>query len=115
MPLLYGEGKKAITRLQQMIVSSTEDHSIFARRFSSAVRSFESFWNDVKQGSYIQRDRYKSQNRPEVQSRFSVERPLLKGCLAESPKDFPFSGNVRFVESSSIKNPSNAIIRRDSI
>ncbi|KAG8160143.1 hypothetical protein KVR01_009679 [Diaporthe batatas] len=33
MPLLYGEGRKAFSRLQQAIMQRTEDHSIFAWSF----------------------------------------------------------------------------------
>jgi hypothetical protein len=35
MPLLYGEGAKAFTRLQEVIMSQSEDHSIFAWRGAS--------------------------------------------------------------------------------
>ncbi|KAI0099335.1 HET-domain-containing protein [Nemania sp. FL0031] len=45
MPLLYGEGEKAFTRLQEEIIRSSNDLSIFAWTASlSDKRSFRSLW-----------------------------------------------------------------------
>ncbi|KAL9607472.1 MAG: hypothetical protein Q9167_007619 [Letrouitia subvulpina] len=40
MPLVYGEGRKAFRRLQEEIINSSNDHSIFAWDDESAAKSF---------------------------------------------------------------------------
>jgi hypothetical protein len=99
IPLLYGEGKKAFIRLQEEIVKSTEDHSIFAWRFFPEHRTFDSFWETIESGAYLYRGLAENDNPDIASSRFLKERPLLKGLLADSPKDFQFSGNIRNLES----------------
>jgi hypothetical protein len=115
IPLLYGEGKKAFIRLQEEIVKSTEDHSIFAWRSFPEHRTFDSFWETIESGAYLYRGLAENDNPDIASSRFLKERPLLKGLLADSPKDFQFSGNIRNLESWSLENSSEAAIRRDSV
>jgi Heterokaryon incompatibility protein (HET) len=65
MPMLYGEGKKAFTRLQEQILANFDDDSIFA------------WWT--------------TQSRELLSPEFL---PMASGLLARSPKLFSRSGNV---------------------
>ncbi|KAI1441963.1 heterokaryon incompatibility protein-domain-containing protein [Annulohypoxylon stygium] len=79
MPLIYGEGKKAFRRLQEEIIkTSFDDHSIFAwgnkvSRPSIEITDYDMLWGTAIPWSH-----------PEP----------LPGLLAESPKDFEYSGNI---------------------
>jgi hypothetical protein len=77
MPLLYGEGTKAFIRLQEEILKSTEDQSLFAW-------SREAHWEHYMKGMYPSDLNLSSLNVP------------LEGLLAESPADFKHSGDVRW-------------------
>jgi hypothetical protein len=71
MPLLYGEGLKAFSRLQNKIMKSTEDQSLFA-------------WGIFREIP------------PQV-SEYPREY-LLRGLFANSPSDFRWSGDIRWRE-----------------
>lgn len=64
LPLIYGEGHRAFTRLQEIIIRTSTDHSIFA-------------WN-VPEDKYIQRSR--------TGSKAPIAFPT--NLLASSPADF---------------------------
>ncbi|KAF8860085.1 HET-domain-containing protein [Acephala macrosclerotiorum] len=77
MPLLYGEGEKAFFRLQEEIIKSSSDQSIFA-------------WGDspiITMDSY-----FEEADMPRPYS--GIARDPLHGLLAESPLDFKNSGIV---------------------
>ncbi|KAN0108803.1 Heterokaryon incompatibility protein (HET) domain containing protein [Hyaloscypha variabilis] len=78
MPLLYGEGARAIIRLQEEIMRTTYDHSLFAWRNGSDCRgllatSIENFSGcgdiiSVDYGTYeAQFSRFRDSNRGEIQ------------------------------------------------
>ncbi|KUJ17277.1 HET-domain-containing protein [Mollisia scopiformis] len=72
MPLLYGEGQKAFIRLQEEILKSSYDHSLFAWRLDEA--------------SIIELKRYtKLLSRPEF---LSSQESTFGGLLADSPAAF---------------------------
>jgi hypothetical protein len=73
MPLLYGEGQKAFTRLQEEILRSSYDHSLFAWRLHSA--------SILGPEHYLNKSRF----------RFSGD---LMGLLADSPAAFKESYGV---------------------
>ncbi|KAI1862734.1 hypothetical protein JX265_007172 [Neoarthrinium moseri] len=85
LPLLYGEGPKAFKRLQEEIMKTyPEDHSLYAWGIP-----VEKFSNHIEN----------------IQDEFDKFLPAtsepLYGLLAESPKDFEFSGNfapIHFAE-----------------
>jgi Heterokaryon incompatibility protein (HET) len=77
MPLLYGEGQKAFTRLQEGIVNTSPDESIFAWNFTA--QEHESF--EVS---------------PEMRNHFSDGIPC--DMLADSPDFFRDSGQITIGE-----------------
>jgi hypothetical protein len=74
MPLLYGEGQKAFMRLQEEILKTSNDQSLFVWTSNGELLTIE----DMKQ-----RRR---------------EESFLKGLLAESPSDFANIGGVKVFE-----------------
>lgn len=74
MPLLYGEGKRAFTRLQQEIMRGSDDQSLFAWGVPESPYSIEQF-----HGTLSANETY--------------------GLLADSPRDFLLSSEVEPVRS----------------
>lgn len=75
MPLLYGEGGKAFFRLQEEIIKSTSDQSVFAWG-DSPIMTLESYITNACA------DRANRTQRP------------FRGISAESPSDFEHSGVI---------------------
>jgi hypothetical protein len=93
MPLLYGEGQKAFLRLQEEILKSSYDHSLFA--WGLDTTSISKFENLVATQRELER---------EFQGGFAtngfephVEESTLRGLLAGSPAAFFKSDNVESV------------------
>jgi len=85
MPLLYGEGKKSFKRLQEEILKTHNDHSLFAWGLSGvAPPLIEEVKKSLLGGAKA----------IETMERETREEPLLLGLLANSPSDFANSGNI---------------------
>jgi hypothetical protein len=107
MSLQYGEGKESFRRLQDGIISSSEDHSIYAWRDSRILQSVDTFWDNLIDVSKIQKSTISSEGSGTIS-----RHQLLKGLLAESPADFESSGDVRWLESWSIEMATTVTIRQ---
>jgi hypothetical protein len=79
MPLLYGEGKKAFIRLQEEIMKSSSDYSLFAWGIIDQPDGHEPA-NPDKSGSHLMT--------------WKKDITLLKGLLASSPRAFVDSGSI---------------------
>jgi len=98
MPLLYGEGKKAFLRLQEEILRSSYDHSLFAwGRGTASISDIEKqiqpqainmngLYSKVASGSSVS------------SSKDPAEESLLQGLLAGSPTEFRKSRDVESVD-----------------
>jgi hypothetical protein len=93
MPLLYGEGQKAFLRLQEEILRSSYDHSLFAWDLNAT--SISNFENLVATQRELKRD-LKGES-PLSGSEHPVEEPVLQGLLAGSPAAFFKSRDVESV------------------
>lgn len=76
MPLLYGEGKKAFTRLQEEIMKVSDDATLFAWGLASTIRTISKdspseFWRERRDTS------------------------RLHGLFADSPSDFTLCRQIR--------------------
>jgi hypothetical protein len=69
MPLLYGEGRKAFTRLQEEILRTSNDQSLFAWSVGSPLAAY----------NYLEEIGQKT---------LAAQFDFLRGLLAESPADF---------------------------
>lgn len=78
MPMLYGEGHKAFQRLQEALIKTSDDQSLFA--WTGEMSGFSTRELERWNGLYSQRNRARS---------------LSEGVLAESPADFSKSQNIR--------------------
>jgi hypothetical protein len=79
MPLIYGEGRKAFRRLQEEIMKSTpEDHSLFA-------------WGEIH-GQIIPQTEQWVEAAKQLSWGDTEQDDTVLGLLAESPKEFEFSG-----------------------
>jgi hypothetical protein len=76
MPLLYGEGRKSFTRLQEEIMKVSDDQSLFAWGLSANTRTIDDF----------------------VASEDSHGGLQLHGLFADSPTDFTLSDQIRVLE-----------------
>lgn len=83
MPLLYGEGSKAFTRLQEEIMKVYDDQSLFA-------------WGLSETPSKISYDRIWHHVHPPPELELQRDTRLL-GIFAESPKDFASSGAIKIL------------------
>ncbi|RYO97842.1 hypothetical protein DL765_011053 [Monosporascus sp. GIB2] len=81
LPLIYGEGRKAFRRLQEAIMSTTPDQSLFA---------WGHFVDNVSNA--ITEDQ--SLGRQPIAWKAPEERETLLGLFAESPADFEYSGEI---------------------
>jgi hypothetical protein len=72
MPLLYGEGRKAFTRLQEEILNVSDDHSLFAWGLPESVRTMQEYLDTF---------------RPPSQEE-------MHGLFADSPSDFTFTDRI---------------------
>lgn len=91
LPLLYGEGEAAYIRLQEEIMKSSDDQSLFAWEDRSAV-------HDLPRGSGLKvclssEDGVETKVLLEESSLSFRPRPL-PGFLARSPAEFENSGNI---------------------
>jgi hypothetical protein len=94
MPLLYGEGKKAFLRLGEEILKLSNDHSLFAWGMPPAVSRLK-FFEQAKDDYDDQlRSQKKSSSKHSHPNSQALERPLLRGLLADSPAEFTNSGKV---------------------
>ena len=85
IPLIYGEGKRAFRRLQEAIMGTTHDQSLFA-------------WGElVSRFSYQISDKRAKGNQA-LPWKPAQDRPPLVGLLAESPADFHNSRTISPVE-----------------
>jgi len=91
MPLLYGEGKKAFLRLQEEILKSSNDQTLFAWGLPSTAATLESFLEGAEQFDQLRRQRAASSNDYRVRT---LGRPLLRGLFAESPLDFANGASI---------------------
>ncbi|ETS80245.1 hypothetical protein PFICI_07774 [Pestalotiopsis fici W106-1] len=82
MPLLYGEGKRAFTRLQQEIMKGSEDQSLFAWGLSESPYSTE-----------------------QLQHALSIDETY--GLLADSPRDFLLAAEVEPMRSKQQSNSTS--------
>lgn len=85
LPLIYGEGLKAFRRLQEVILNTTHDQSLFAwgrvvSRLSNAINA-----EQVK-------------GRKAIPWKPLPEREPLFGLFARAPADFEFSGDIAAVD-----------------
>jgi hypothetical protein len=76
MPLLYGEGKKAFTRLQEAILKVSDDQSLFAWGLPAEVKTMQQFVEDFR----------------------SQTTPSMRGLFAESPTEFTHSDLIHVLE-----------------
>lgn len=76
MPLLYGEGRKSFTRLQEEIMKVTDDHSIFAWGLPRKLRTAHDFSTD---------------DSLPINS-------LLHSLFADSAADFTFSDDIQVLD-----------------
>jgi hypothetical protein len=76
MPLLYGEGKKSFARLQEAIMKTSDDHSLFAWGLPAEVKTMQQFLA-------------------------SYETPVLsewRGLFANSPSEFTHCDQIHVLE-----------------
>ena len=95
MPLIYGEGKKAFRRLQEEIMKTTRDPSLFAwgSRVFCNPYNLDVASNDGKlPGSVTVADCYSSDDLPWHPP---ADRPPLFGLLAQSPSAFEAAGSYQ--------------------
>jgi len=83
MPLLYGEGRKAFTRLQEEILKVSDDHSLFAWGLPERVRTMQEYLDTFRNPSYEE----------------------MHGLFADSPSDFTFSNLIHPLETQSSTFP----------
>ena len=97
MPLIYGEGHRAFIRLQEEIVKISDDQSIFAWMHSPAQHDLEcGFERPVNHGCLKKPGLRKTQiSGPIPETRVWWEDVASHGLLADSPKAFLKSGEVR--------------------
>jgi hypothetical protein len=93
MPMLYGEGRKAFFRLQEEIIKSTSDHSIFAWGMATNVGTMDQFYSN---SSYQWRRQSQIEQRSDQSTQSADSKPpiLYRGLLADSPAEFAKSGNI---------------------
>jgi hypothetical protein len=92
MPMLYGEGKKAFQRLQEEILRSSSDQSLFAW---GATRSPLSMYEFAQVEDERQSSNLGTTSREKNDSKDPEPDQLLsQGLLAGSPADFANSANV---------------------
>ena len=88
MPLLYGEGQKAFQRLQEEILRSSYDYSLFAWGLNSrGMHNLEDF-------RFLMAESGKFTSGGQLTAEPHTEEPLLRGLLASSPAEFESSRNV---------------------
>jgi hypothetical protein len=91
LPLLYGEREASFIRLQEEIMKSSDDQSLFAWEDQSAV-------HDLPRGSginiYLSSEDGVETKIPLQESSFSFRPRPLRGFLARSPAEFENSGNI---------------------
>jgi len=75
MPLLYGEGKKSFIRLQEEIIKSSDDSSIFAWGLQENIRTEQEFFTST-----------------------SADRSKLRSPFADSPADFILGYKIKAVD-----------------
>ncbi|KUI53326.1 Vegetative incompatibility protein HET-E-1 [Cytospora mali] len=78
MPLLYGEGEKAFLRLQEEILKTSDDHSLFA-------------WGLPKELVVVEASDFLSREKPEARE--------LRGIFANSPTEFVSDHHLQQVNS----------------
>jgi hypothetical protein len=84
MPLLYGEGNKAFTRLQEEIMKTSDDQSLFAWGLPDDCKTMQQYtstgsnWHTLDQ---------------------------LHGILADAPSDFTYSSRIHVLENLSATFP----------
>jgi hypothetical protein len=86
MPLLYGEGQKAFQRLQEEILRSSHDYSLFAWGLNPRGM--------LDLGEFAVAERGKSTSSGQLTAEPHTEEPPLRGLLASSPAEFESSRNV---------------------
>jgi hypothetical protein len=84
MPLLYGEGQKAFSRLQEEILRSSYDYSLFAWGLDlNSISDLEALVAAERKNPSLK-----------FSSRHAIGRPYLRGLLANSPAEFDGSHDV---------------------
>ncbi|CAG8957365.1 hypothetical protein HYFRA_00010791, partial [Hymenoscyphus fraxineus] len=95
LPLLYGEGEKAFVRLQEEIMKSSDDQSLFAWQVSANMEnvarqsSIKLFTTDAENNTVehlLTQRQYSSRNQISSQD--------LGGFLAKSPAAFQYAGSI---------------------
>jgi hypothetical protein len=86
MPLLYGEGQKAFQRLQEEILRSSYDYSLFAWGLNPRGM--------LDLGELAAAERGKSTPSGQLTAEPHTGEPRLRGLLASSPAEFGSSRNV---------------------
>jgi hypothetical protein len=76
MPLLYGEGEKAFIRLQEEIMKTSDDQSIFAWGLPAEVKTMREYLNTTS----------------------AVTTAQMRGPFARSPSEFTFSDRIHVLE-----------------
>jgi hypothetical protein len=95
MPLLYGEGKKAFLRLQEEILKVSGDHSLFAWGMPPSTTQLKSIKQvEVDFANEVRNQRQLSSDEKSNSDGQGLERPLLRGLLADSPAEFSHSENI---------------------
>lgn len=83
MPLLYGEGCKSFIRLQEEIMRTSEDHSLFAWGLPTTVKTVDEYLrHNVTQGPVP----------------FPRHMPTLRGLFADSPSEFVSSDRIHALQ-----------------
>jgi hypothetical protein len=76
MPLLYGEGEKAFHRLQEEIMRTSDDHSLFAWGLPAQVKTMQEYLDASPTASTVH----------------------MRGLFADSPSDFTFSDCIHVLQ-----------------
>jgi hypothetical protein len=76
MPLLYGEGKKAFVRLQEEIMKTSDDQSLFAWGMPAEVKTMQQFLDTNKVSNFAH----------------------LRGIFADSPSEFTHCDRIHVLE-----------------
>ncbi|CAG8971564.1 hypothetical protein HYALB_00009213 [Hymenoscyphus albidus] len=95
LPLLYGEGEKAFVRLQEEIMKSSDDQSLFAWQVNentenvarqSSIKLFKTDAENNKVEDLLTQRQFGPQNQLSLQD--------LGGFLAKSPAAFQYAGSI---------------------
>jgi hypothetical protein len=98
MPLLYGEAEKAFTRLQEAIMRATNDQSLFAWGVKPDMRILEpSDITILRSGLPGLSETWSRYVKDLTEVETSLDRPLLKGLFARSPKEFLHCEKINFI------------------